>query len=362
MKNKDIKIVKQISDKFNIVKILTENGWIETNDYIVAVTEYHKKQSLTLIYNNKRIKKIVYQCSNCFNLIETDWGKFVSSQILKNKCLCRQCTIKSAENRKLVSERTRLAMQNQEVKQHQKMAQAERWKRQEEHQKASVAVKKVMARPKQKEKISQATKLAMSKIDRSKLNPTKNMTQEEILIYREKISKSKKASYNSDIKERFRKTRKETFKNRDTQEKFINSFRNNLIRNKSQIQALVEYFVKNELNLQCIDEFPINIYDLNIEHKFFLIDIAFDNKIGIEVLGDFYHLGLIAFLNTSQDKQSIINSMPSDFHKNRCINDLFKYEFLKKEGWKILYVTQTQIFNDDWKAMIKMFLHKEGII
>ena len=139
------------------------------------------------------------------------------------------------------------------------------------------------------------------------------------------------------------------------QEKIIQGNVNNLLKKPSQIQKFISNYVNiiNNFNLQ--EEFPINLYNNdNYNMSFLIIDFANkDLKIGIEVLGNYYHDGMIEFLNGKDINE--IKENASEFKINRFKRDLEKDRYFKENNWKILYLTEDEIFNTNWMLKINNF-------
>lgn len=351
--------------KYNILKIKQrDNIWIDINlnDYEIKIMELKKgRPFLHLIYNNDITFKVIYKCNNCAKEIETSWKKFVFQQIQKNKCLCQKCSAGTEQNKIKISEKTKEAMQTSVVKQNCSNAQKQRWQREEELIKRSVISQEIIQRPGMRQYISERTKESMSKLNTKELcNPAKLMNEVEKKQFYSKIGKTISERYNDNTKNKCIATRKNTFKDKNKQEKFIESTRKKLLKQKSTIQLLIDNYFKHTLNIDINEEYPINLYDLNCEYKFMLIDIVILNKkIAIEVLGDFFHQGFIKYYFDNKSEQEVINQYNDDFNLTRFKKDLFKHNFLVNNDWKILYITQYQIFNDNWMKIINDFLKEE---
>ena len=113
------------------ILLKNQNEWL---DYDETKAEFKNvklkgahKESLHLMYNNMPTVRLRYTCDSCGVERESDWGKYKVQQYLKNKCLCRLCSIQTEENKKKVSERTTQAMHTDVVRKHHSEAQKKRF-------------------------------------------------------------------------------------------------------------------------------------------------------------------------------------------------------------------------------------------
>ena len=346
----------------HIKKILYKNNWININneDYEIKMLELKKgRPTLHLIYNNTSIIKIAYECSDCKKIIETSWKKYKINQYDKNKCLCQKCSMKQASVKELISEKTKQAMQDDKVKQKCKDAQKKRWENINEREKRSKISKEIIQRDNMKELISKRTKEEMNKYNTKKLcNPYKNMNELEKKQYLYKVGKSisKTLANNPSIIQNAKINRKNTIKNNKyMQDKIINATVHRLLNNSSQIQKFISNYVNviNKFNLK--EEYAINLYNNeNYNMSFLIVDFANEElKIGIEVLGNYYHDGMIEFLNGKDIYD--IRKNASEFKLKKLERDLEKDKYFKENGWNILYITEDEIFKENWMLKINNF-------
>lgn len=304
---------------FNLISVKIKNDWIDVSisDCVIAYVNKSSRRYLKMIYQNKPVEFLKYMCSNCHTIVTTSWLKFKQHQIDKNKCLCRNCSRKSESNRRLISQKTKEAMQKESVKAHASKAQKERFAKLEEREKSKERSIEVMSRPEMREKISAATKKAMQTI---------------------RMEKS-------------------------FQDKMITAQRKKLRNKKSQPQLEVEGFVKSIVPSDLVeDEFPINLYSNDsVPNSYFFLDIAMPSKLlAIEVLGIYHHL---CFIEYFFDKKSI-NDIKKEGNKSAMQleifdNDLLRDDFLTKNGWKIFYVNQDHLSGSEWKDRLRRFLNEQ---
>lgn len=346
----------------NIIKIKQKNSdWIETlGNYNFIEMELKKgKPKLQLIYNNQRTERLIYECDNCKKLIETSWYKFLNNQYQKNKCLCQKCSMSQDNVKELISKNTKLAMKNEKVKNNCSNAQKERWKREEEINKRKLISKEIINRDGMIEFISSRTKCEMNKLNTKEIrNPYKNMDEKTKKDYLYKVGKSISNNYNEQTKVKTNTTRTKSFKNNlNMQNKIIFSTKNRLMKERSQIQKMVSNYILNIKRFDFDEEFVINLYNNeNYNMSFIIIDFANEQfKYAIEVLGNYYHDGIIEHLK-GESKENILKNC-NDFKKNRFIRDLERDSYFKDNQWKILYITEDELFNSNWMLKIDNFVN-----
>lgn len=345
-----------------IVKILYEDEWINVNcnDYEIKTLELKKgKPTLHLVYNNKSIKRVAYSCNICKRIIETSWKKYIINQYNKNKCLCQKCSMKQQSVKNLISEKTKEAMKKEEIKNKCSMAQKKRWENEDERKKRSIKSKEIMKRDNMKELISKRTKEEMNKLNTKELcNPYKYMDelQKKQFLCENGKKISKAFSNNPNIVKKASVTRTNNIKNNKImQEKIINATVDRLLNNSSQIQKIISNYVNIINNLDLKEEYAINLYNNdNYNMSFLIIDFANEKlKIGIEVLGNYYHDGMIEFLSGKDLNEIKKNS--SEFKINKLERDLEKNRYFNENGWNILYITENEIFKTNWMLKIDNF-------
>lgn len=109
------------------VLLKNSNEWIDFDESQFKFKNIRlkcsKKESLHLMYKDIPVVRVRYSCDVCGIVRESDWGKYKNQQYLKNKCMCRLCSIQTEENKNKISERTKRAMQTDIVKKHHSEAQ-----------------------------------------------------------------------------------------------------------------------------------------------------------------------------------------------------------------------------------------------
>lgn len=348
----------------NIVKIQQRNKiWKEVNsdDYIIKELELKKGRSqLHLIYNGDITFKVIYECENCKKLIETNWKKFVISQINNNKCLCQKCTMGLIEIRDKISISTKSAMDNKKLKEHLSIKQRERWGNNNEIKKRKIISTEIMQRPGMKEYISKRTKEEMNKLELKELcNPYKHMNENEKSEYLSNVGKSISENYNKETYDKFINSYNNTMKNEKNQEKLINGIIQSQKNKHSNNHKIAINYIKKIYDNEIIEEYPINLYYLNDIYKFILIDIVIPEfNIAIEISGNYYHDALNEFINGMPIDKVIEKYRDNEFQMLRFKKDLFKMNYLKDNNWNLYYITEDDIINCDFIDKLNNILRK----
>lgn len=335
------------------ILLKNQNEWL---DYDETKAEFKNvklkgahKESLHLMYNNMPTVRLRYTCDSCGVERESDWGKYKVQQYLKNKCLCRLCSIQTEENKKKVSERTTQAMHTDVVRKHHSEAQKKRFQRKEERLKSSIRSKEIMSRDGMKQLIRERTKKAMASIPRKELISTKNMTHEQILEHYKKIGQKIYENYNEETKLKCQKsTQEHFFNNIKAQNKAINGFRNGQLKKISEPQKIVSDFLKSYKDFDVIEEFPINVWDdIEFDKKFLLCDIYIQNlNVAIEVMGNWWHKYFLDELNgikTKKDNDNLLKIYN---------NDLIKDEIYKSQKINIIYFQEEELKQENWRETL----------
>ena len=335
------------------VLLKNSNEWI---DYDESQFEFKniklkcsKKESLHLMYKNVPVVRVRYSCDVCGIVRESDWGKYKNQQYLKNKCMCRLCSIQTEENKNKISERTKRAMQTDIVKKHHSEAQKKRFQRKEERLKSSIRSKEIMSRDGMKQLVRERTKQAMASIPKEELVSTKNMTHEQILEHYKKIGQKIHENYNEETKLKCQKsTQEHFFNNIKAQNKAINGFRNGQLKKISAPQKMVSDFLKSYKDFDVIEEFPINVWDdIEYDKKFLLCDIYIQNlNVVIEVMGDYWHKYFLDKLNgikTKKDNDNLLKTYN---------NDLIKDKIYKSKKINVIYFQEEELKQENWREML----------
>jgi len=168
--------------------------------------------------------------------------------------------MKTDEHKKMISERTKAAMNTEIVRKHHSESQRKRFQREEERIKSSIRSKEIMSRTGMKDLISERTKEAMKRIPREELVSTKNMTNEEVIEYRKRVGRAISAVFTEETKNKIiaaiNKHYKEDY---FLQCKMITATRKNTLKRMSQIQAMCTDYLKAINCYRVIPEFPINV-------------------------------------------------------------------------------------------------------
>ena len=357
-----------------ILKIMQkDNVWIDVNegDYEIKTLELKKgKPRKHLIYNNNITMRVLYECEQCGKQVETSWGKFNMQHIEKNNFLCRICTIKSKENREKISKKTKEAMNNVELRNHLSKKQHERWAIEENRIERSKISKEIINRPNMKEFISLRTKEEMNKLDTKKIcNPYKNMTEEEKKLYLSNIGfknskEGRGEEKHNNVVKKFNETRNKLIKNKNFQNNMINGIRKSNMSKISNNQKIVNNYINKIYNgkYKIEYEYPINLYDIDAEYEFLLIDIVLDGRVAIEVSGNYYHDALNLYLSGKNSKEEIYDKYKdSEFHTKIFKKDLFKMDYLKNNGFKLYYITEEDIINCNFINIIDNIIKEEKL-
>lgn len=335
------------------ILLKNQNEWL---DYDETKAEFKNvklkgahKESLHLMYNNMPTVRLRYTCDSCGVERESDWGKYKVQQYLKNKCLCRLCSIQTEENKKKVSERTTQAMHTDVVRKHHSEAQKKRFQREEERLKNSLRGKEIMSREGMRQLVSERTQQAMDLIPREKLCPTKNMTPEQIVDYRRRIGQKISENYNEETKRKCLKSREKHFANNiEAQNKIINASRNNQLKTISEPQRVVTEFLQSYGEFDIVEEFPINVWDdSKFDKSFVLSDIYIKNlNIIVEVMGNWWHKYFLADLD-GQEIEKDNKDLLKVYHK-----DLIKDEIYKSKQFNVIYFQETELETERWKETL----------
>ena len=164
---------------------------------------------------------------------------------------------------------------------------------------------------------------------------------------------------------------------------YIRINRNNLLLKQSSPQMKVAEYLYS-LHLLIIEEYPFidfkilknnNIRGMNIK-GYNLFDAALvKDKIIIETLGDKWHESFIKYLyavnydfyHIQDELQIDTNLIPIlDNNKseksNYCKNEIERDSTLRKFGWRIIYVTESQVKSNEYKIILNQKLTEYGII
>ena len=332
------------------ILLKNSNEWI---DYDESQFEFKnirlkcsKKESLHLMYKDIPVVRVRYSCDVCGIVRESDWGKYKNQQYLKNKCMCRLCSIQTEENKNKISERTKRAMQTDIVKKHHSEAQKKRFQRKEERLKSSIRSKEIMSRDGMKQLVRERTKQAMASIPKEELVSTKNMTPEQIVDYRRRIGQKISENYNEETKRKCLESREKHFANNiEAQNKIIFAIRKNNLKKISEPQKIVTDFLKSNNNFDIVEEYPINIWD-NMEYdtRFLLCDIYIKNlNIVIEVMGNWWHKYFLSEL----DNEKIIKD--NDVLLKVYNKDLMKDKIYKSKHIHVIYFQEKELEKNNWR-------------
>ena len=335
------------------ILLKNSNEWI---DYDESQFEFKniklkcsKKESLHLMYKNVPVVRVRYSCDVCGIVRESDWGKYKNQQYLKNKCMCRLCSIQTEENKNKISERTKRAMQTDIVKKHHSEAQKKRFQRKEERLKSSIRSKEIMSRDGMKQLVRERTKQAMASIPKEELVSTKNMTPEQIVDYRRRIGQKISENYNEETKRKCLESREKHFANNiEAQNKIINASRNNQLKTISEPQRVVTEFLQSYGEFDIVEEFPINVWDdSKFDKSFVLSDIYIKNlNIIVEVMGNWWHKYFLADLD-GQEIEKDNKDLLKVYHK-----DLIKDEIYKSKQFNVIYFQETELETERWKETL----------
>lgn len=308
-----------------------------------------KKESLHLMYKDIPVVRVRYSCDVCGIVRESDWGKYKNQQYLKNKCMCRLCSIQTEENKNKISERTKRAMQTDIVKKHYSEAQKKRFQRKEERLKSSIRSKEIMSRDGMKQLVRERTKQAMASIPKEELVSTKNMTPEQTVDYRRRIGQKISENYNEETKRKCLESREKHFANNiEAQNKIINASRNNQLKTISEPQRVVTEFLQSYGEFDIVEEFPINVWDdSKFDKSFVLSDIYIKNlNIIVEVMGNWWHKYFLADLD-GQEIEKDNKDLLKVYHK-----DLIKDEIYKSKQFNVIYFQETELETERWKETL----------
>lgn len=335
------------------ILLKNSNEWI---DYDESQFEFKnirlkcsKNESLHLMYKGIPVVRVRYSCDVCGIVRESDWGKYKNQQYLKNKCMCRLCSIQTEENKNKISERTKRAMQTDIVKKHHSEAQKKRFQRKEERLKSSIRSKEIMSRDGMKQLVRERTKQAMASIPKEELVSTKNMTPEQILDYRRRIGQKISENYNEETKRKCLESREKHFANNiEVQNKIINASRNNQLKTISEPQRVVTEFLQSYGEFDIVEEFPINVWDdSKFDKSFVLSDIYIKNlNIIVEVMGNWWHKYFLADLD-GQEIEKDNKDLLKVYHK-----DLIKDEIYKSKQFNVIYFQETELETERWKETL----------
>ena len=335
------------------ILLKNSNEWI---DYDESQFEFKnirlkcsKKESLHLMYKDIPVVRVRYSCDVCGVVRESDWGKYKNQQYLKNKCMCRLCSIQTEENKNKISERTKRAMQTDIVKKHHSEAQKKRFQRKEERLKSSIRSKEIMSRDGMKQLVRERTKQAMASIPKEELVSTKNMTPEQIVDYRRRIGQKISENYNEETKRKCLESREKHFANNiEAQNKIINASRNNQLKTISEPQRVVTEFLQSYGEFDIVEEFPINVWDdSKFDKSFVLSDIYIKNlNIIVEVMGNWWHKYFLADLD-GQEIEKDNKDLLKVYHK-----DLIKDEIYKSKQFNVIYFQETELETERWKETL----------
>lgn len=335
------------------ILLKNSNEWI---DYDESQFEFKnirlkcsKNESLHLMYKDIPVVRVRYSCDVCGIVRESDWGKYKNQQYLKNKCMCRLCSIQTEENKNKISERTKRAMQTDIVKKHHSEAQKKRFQQKEEKLKSSIRSKEIMSRDGMKQLVRERTKQAMASIPKEELISTKNMTPEQIVDYRRRIGQKISENYNEETKRKCLESREKHFANNiEAQNKIINASRNNQLKTISEPQRVVTEFLQSYGEFDIVEEFPINVWDdLKFDKSFVLSDIYIKNlNIIVEVMGNWWHKYFLADLD-GQEIEKDNKDLLKVYHK-----DLIKDEIYKSKQFNVIYFQETELETERWKETL----------
>ena len=335
------------------VLLKNSNEWIDFDESQFEFKNIRlkcsKKESLHLMYKDIPVVRVRYSCDVCGIVRESDWGKYKNQQYLKNKCMCRLCSIQTEENKNKISERTKRAMQTDIVKKHHSEAQKKRFQRKEERLKSSIRSKEIMSRDGMKQLVRERTKQAMASIPKEELVSTKNMTPEQTVDYRRRIGQKISENYNEETKRKCLESREKHFANNiEAQNKIINASRNNQLKTISEPQRVVTEFLQSYGEFDIVEEFPINVWDdSKFDKSFVLSDIYIKNlNIIVEVMGNWWHKYFLADLD-GQEIEKDNKDLLKVYHK-----DLIKDEIYKSKQFNVIYFQETELETERWKETL----------
>ena len=134
----------------------------------------------------------------------------------------------------------------------------------------------------------------------------------------------------------------------------------------SNAQRIVTDYVKSVINnyqlsnnmipfVNSVDEYPLLICD---KIKYTLMDIGFPQlKIDIEILGDYWHKAWIDYIQNNTPIEELKTKYNlRKRHMERFSNDYINNNVLNSLNWKILYITETEVNNNNYKAIIDNFI------
>lgn len=307
---------EEITDyKITRVHVVKDNQWYNVTNKDIKVKTFELKKGYLcrhLIYNGLICDEIEFLCKNCNKICHTTWGKATKK---KFSALCQHCATTSEENKKKVAETTKKAMNTPEMYAKMCKIRKQQWKDHPEwKQKSSERMKKILKeRPEVKQKIVDNTKKAMH----SSKVVNKTMLGMRASLLKKPLNVQKKVT--------------------------------------EYIRSVITNYTEDTF-INCIEEYPILICHEDITYA--LIDICFpQRKIAIEVLGDYWHNGWIEHLKENSSVDELLKKYSTDEKTIiKLKSDVVRHKTLTDLGWTILYITETEINNSYYKAIIDKFI------
>ena len=327
----------QDTSNLTIVEVRTKQDkiWhkVTYKDYQIKSFKILKGQAKKhLVYNGLICDKLKYKCEKCGKIFSTGWGKYLKKTY---KNLCRICVIKSSEFREKVVKSLNIIMKEPSVR-----------------KKISIGRKNYYNTPGAREKTRDATK----------------KHYEEHPETKQRISESvKKIMSLPEVKEKISNRVKESVKRPDVIIKTMLGKRKEQLKkiNKGQqevatyIYSLIEKIQRennSELFINCIEEYPLAVY--KDELNYMIIDICFpQKKIAIEVLGSYWHKPWIEYIKNNISMDDLKRTYKNDsIHFERLNIDAIRDKILSYLNWKILYITEDEVNNGNYRNIIEKFV------
>ena len=359
---------------------------LEGYDYFVSIYRGNKK--LIIIYNNLYyiVNKVICLCKDCEKSMSLRASDFLNKYLLDNKFIdiyCHACSLQHSENWKINGKRFPapkfiVAVEDNQNQWHNVIFEdletfATKTRKYLKYEGYFVKRIKVRCENCKKDIITEWYSLSNIKhfycSDCSALNNVNNHVKEQSALfeYLINIHTCTLDEYNFFMKVI----------------NYIRINRNHLLLKQSSPQMKVAEYLYH-LHLMVVEEFPFidfrvlrknKIRGMNIK-GYNLFDAALiKEKIIIETLGDRWHEAFIKYLNAVnydfyhvQDTLRIDNNLISvlDANKNEkstyCKNEIQRDSKIRKFGWRIIYITESQVKSNEYKIIIQQKLTEYGVI